>query len=620
VGEGARATIRALRAGGIPFLLETLHDPTSEEHASDIKESHDGTAQINIFQINPKELLFQRERLLADRAVGRVIVGYWVWELPEVPAPWEECLGYMSEVWTPSTFVAEAVARVASVPVLKIPHCLDMDVLKPARTPPSTKRFTFFFAFDYRSDMCRKNPLGLIEAFRRAFSLKDPVELVIKSMHSSFNPEGAAAVRAAAAEARVRIVDGVFPRTEFLRLLRDCDSYVSLHRAEGFGLSLAEAMALAKPVIATGYSGNTDFMTPENSLLVNSSMVEVGAGHGDYAASQRWAEPDLDHAASLMRAVVEDGTMATRVAAQAREDVLRELCPAIVGAMLRDRLRHIGRPGKAVPEARCSVIVPVYGHASLTRTCLRNLLSGRANPRIEEIIVVDDASPDETSDVLEEFGDRIHVVTHRENLGFARSSNDGVAAARSNILVFLNNDTVPRPGWLEALMGYARAHPEAGIVGAKLLYPDGGVQHAGVAICEDRRPRHAYRGFPETHPAVSLSRRLQVVTGACMLVRRHLFARLGGFDTAFRNGFEDVDFCLRAGEIGSEVHYCAESVLEHHESATRHSRSDEELRNFQIYWDRWAHRVVPDEWTFSWALPRVRPCGRRIAPPVSTRR
>jgi GT2 family glycosyltransferase/glycosyltransferase involved in cell wall biosynthesis len=601
VGEAARATIRALRMVGIATRAEVIHDPTSEERYCSVQESEGGSAQINIFHINPKELLHLRERLVAERAMGHRTIGYWAWELPELPVGWTECLSYLTEVWTPSTFVSQAVARAASIPVFTFPHCLDIDQLQPDCARTRAGAFRFFFAFDYLSDMTRKNPLGVIEAFRRAFTPRDPVELVIKSMHSSFDPDGAAAIRSAAAGVRVRIIDEIMSRTEVLRLFKNCHGYVSLHRAEGFGLMLAEAMALGKPVIATGYSGNIDFMTPENSLLVNHSLVEVGDGHGDYEPHQQWAEPDLDHAALLLRALVQDPRLAARIGARAREDVVRSLHPAKVGAQIRDHLVLVDRvtaPRHAPPDVRCSIVMPVYGKAELTRACLRSLLYREAASHLVEIVVVDDASPDETSGMLGEFGDRIRVLSHSANLGFGQSCNDGAAAARSEILVFLNNDTIPRSGWLDALVGYADAHPEAGIVGAKLLYPEGGVQHAGVVICTDRRPRHLYRGFPEMHPAVSVSRRFQVVTAACMLIHRRLFARLGGFDAAFRNGFEDVDLCLRAGEMGAEVHYCAESVVEHLESATRRGRPDEELRNFQLYWDRWAHRVIPDELTY----------------------
>ena len=609
VGEGARATIRALRAGGTPFAVEVLPDPHSarpDSRAWAPEEARDAPAGINIYHVNPKELLRMRARLTAERAAGRTSVAYWAWELPELPATWIECLGYLSEVWTPSTFVTQSVARAAAIPVITVPHCLDPDELRQGPMSPPGGRFVFFFAFDYLSDVARKNPLGLIEAFRRAFTPADRVELVIKSIHSSFDGKGAAIVRAAADRAvaegaRVRIIDETLPRAQVLQLLRNCHCYASLHRAEGFGLLLAEAMALGKPVIATGYSGNADFMNPDNSLLVNHSIVDVGPGHGDYESHQRWADPDLDHAASLMRRVANDSGLAARIGGHAREDVTRILHPAAVGMTIRDhvsRLRHARAPKGLPPKSECSIVIPVYGHASLTRACLQSLLAAGLDPRRAEIIVVDDASPDETPRMLAAFKDAVRVVTHASNMGFGQSCNDGAAAAESDILVLLNNDTVPRRGWLDALLGYARAHPEAGIVGAKLLYPDGRVQHAGVTICEDRRPRHLYRGFPQEHPAVSASRRFQVVTAACMLVRRPLFQQLGGFDVAFRNSFEDVDLCLRAADAGAEVHYCADCVVEHHESATRRGRVDEELRNFRIYWDRWAHKVTPDEFTF----------------------
>jgi hypothetical protein len=142
---------------------------------------------------------------------------------------------------------------------------------------------------------------------------------------------------------------------------------------------------------------------------------------------------------------------------------------------------------------------------------------------------------------------------------------------------------------------YAGNNPRAAVVGSKLLFPDGTIQHAGVAICQDHEPRHVYTGFPADHPAVNKSRRFQAVTGASMLMPRALFEQFGGFDTAFLTGYEDMDLCLRLGERGHEVHYCHESVLYHLESATRGIRNDQEERNRQLYRRRWAHRVQPDD-------------------------
>jgi GT2 family glycosyltransferase len=243
---------------------------------------------------------------------------------------------------------------------------------------------------------------------------------------------------------------------------------------------------------------------------------------------------------------------------------------------------------------KCAVIIPVYNKASLTQQCLDALLARPPEHVAWEIIVVDDQSTDGTPQLLEGYGDRIRVLRHTTNSGFATACNDGAAAASSEYLVFLNNDTIPQPGWLDALVRYADAHPAAAAFGSKLLYPDGTIQHAGVTICQDRYARHIYAGFPADHPAVNKSRRYQIVTAACILLRRHAFEQAHGFDTAFVNGNEDVDLCLRLGQNGHEVHYCHESVLYHLESVSP-NRFKFVDHNTKLYRERWAHRVRPDD-------------------------
>jgi GT2 family glycosyltransferase len=238
---------------------------------------------------------------------------------------------------------------------------------------------------------------------------------------------------------------------------------------------------------------------------------------------------------------------------------------------------------------KTTIVVPVFNQAALTRRCLQTVTSDKA-----EIVVVDDASTDETAALLESLGSSVKVVRHSSNHGFSTSCNDGASIASGDYLVFLNNDTVPRAGWLEALIGYADAHPQAAVVGAKLLYPDETVQHAGVVICQDRYPRHIYTGFPADHPAVSKSREFQIVTGACMLVRRTAFMQAGGFSVEFRNGFEDVDLCLRLREQGHQVHYCAECVVQHLESVSP-GRFKRDQDNVKLYQARWLPRVQPDD-------------------------
>src|SRR5919112_210582 len=168
---------------------------------------------------------------------------------------------------------------------------------------------------------------------------------------------------------------------------------------------------------------------------------------------------------------------------------------------------------------RCSVMIPVQNRMSLPRQCLNTLLEGHPESVDFEIIVVDDASTDSTQQLLTDYRERVRVVTHARNSGFAAACNDGVAAASGEYLVFLNNDTIPNAGWLDALVRYAESHPDAAVVGSKLLFPNDMIQHAGVVVCQPLYRRHLSAGFPPTPPPVKKPRRFQAVTAACMLVR-----------------------------------------------------------------------------------------------------
>jgi GT2 family glycosyltransferase len=244
----------------------------------------------------------------------------------------------------------------------------------------------------------------------------------------------------------------------------------------------------------------------------------------------------------------------------------------------------------------CSLVIPVHNRAALTKQCLDTLLASPAESAEVEIVVVDDASTDSTPETLAAYGDSTRVVRHERNAGFGTSCNDGAAAASGEWLVFLNNDTIPQPGWLDALIAYAVTREQVGMVGAKLLFPNDTVQHAGVVFPQDRHPRHVYAGFPAAHPAVNKSREFQVVTGACALVKRELFEESGRFDSEFVNGYEDVDLCLRLRTLGYEIHYCHEAVLYHLESATRDYGLDP--HNFGLFLERWGDRVEQDDFPY----------------------
>ena len=294
-----------------------------------------------------------------------------------------------------------------------------------------------------------------------------------------------------------------------------------------------------------------------------------------------------------LEAVLENGERIGLAELDGRRSKIEEqaedpLAPSIVrrqvpAALVKDRSRP-----------RASIIIPVHGQSRFTKQCLGQLLTPGNISLPFEIIVVDDASPDDTQAVLAEYSSSVLAAHLSPNAGFGAACNTGAALARGDYLVFLNNDTLPEPGWLNFLVDHADRHMEAGVVGARLLYPEMTIQHAGVAFAADGFPHHLYAGLAADHPAVTKSRRLQAVTAACCLVRAQLFRALDGFDRQFMNGWEDVDFCLRAGEIGQEIHYCADAIAIHFESVSRSLETPTEIRNRDLWSQRWLGKVQPD--------------------------
>jgi GT2 family glycosyltransferase len=242
---------------------------------------------------------------------------------------------------------------------------------------------------------------------------------------------------------------------------------------------------------------------------------------------------------------------------------------------------------------RCSVVIPAYNRPALTKQCLDAIFASPPERAELEVVVVDDGSSEPLARTLSAHAERIEIVRHEQNTGFARACNDGAAEASGEWLVFLNNDTVPQPGWLDELIDYASPRESIGVVGSKLLFPDGTVQHAGVVISRELIPHHLYTRFPADHPAVNKSREFQIVTAACALLRRETFERIGRFDHAFVNGYEDIDLCLRLRREGYQVHYCHTSVLEHLEAVTRERKRD--ARNHALFLERWSDFVKPDD-------------------------
>jgi GT2 family glycosyltransferase len=239
----------------------------------------------------------------------------------------------------------------------------------------------------------------------------------------------------------------------------------------------------------------------------------------------------------------------------------------------------------------CSIVIPVFNRAELTRACL-DALRDTVDFSAHELIVVDNASTDDTAALLAGHPLAPRTIRNDRNLGFAGACNQGAEAARGELLVFLNNDTIPEPGWLAPLIEIARREPGVAAVGCRLLYPDSRlIQHAGVAFdLPGPIPYHMWRGFPADWPPANVPRDLDVVTAACVLMRRDVFRSLDGFDESYRNGYEDVDLCLRMREKGHRVAYCPTSVVLHHEGMSE-GRMAHDGPNAELYLQRWADRL-----------------------------
>jgi GT2 family glycosyltransferase/radical SAM superfamily enzyme YgiQ (UPF0313 family)/tetratricopeptide (TPR) repeat protein len=248
----------------------------------------------------------------------------------------------------------------------------------------------------------------------------------------------------------------------------------------------------------------------------------------------------------------------------------------------------------AQKEYEVSIIIPVFNKVELTRQCLISLAEVTDNVNYE-VIVVDNASTDGTEKFLATLGGDLQIIQNKENFGFAKGCNLGARAARGRYLVFLNNDTIPQKGWLKSLVDEVAAYPDVAVVGSKLLYPDGTIQHAGVAFSRTFiGPYHIYQKASADAPMVNRRREFQAVTAACMLVRREVFESVGEFDEGFQNGFEDVDLCLKIREQGGRIVYQPNSVLFHLESQSP-GRKTHDKENFKRLLRRWGNRWLEDE-------------------------
>jgi glycosyltransferase involved in cell wall biosynthesis len=358
LGTSARGVAHALESANIPFNIlnfehsnPALHRDESWKH----KEAKFSAYDFTLFAINPDNLANARARVQRKFVQDRYSIGYWFWELPEIPDNWQASFSLVDEVWAASRFIQDAISLKSPVPVFRVPV--------PIRLGPTDRfsrqslslpedKFLFLSMSDAHSHLERKNPLGIVRAFKQAFSREDKnVGLILKINNpktTSSDPESMEAIwQEIDGQENIFVLESEMTRPEIDALLAVSDCFVSLHRSEGFGLGPAEAMSLGKPVILTKWSGNTDYMTPTNSIGIDYQLVPVGTQRGPYEPHQLWADPDLAQASFWMKRLVEDPEFAKKTGLLGRETIEREFSPEAVGRIINDRLTYLHRSGLA---------------------------------------------------------------------------------------------------------------------------------------------------------------------------------------------------------------------------------------------------------------------------------
>jgi glycosyltransferase involved in cell wall biosynthesis len=352
VGENARATLRALHGQDFPVAWTMVKSHAARQNDESVLHLPQGHPyNTNLFCVNADQANVVYDELGVGFFAGKYNIGYWHWELQRFPEAWRDRFQHLDEIWVGSHFVQNTLAHVSPIPVITmgvgVHEPPDSDVTREMLRLPEDK-FIFLFVFDMLSFIERKNPFGLIEAYRRAFGPGfHDTSLVIKVTKLDQFPEYRDPLERAVASVSGNLMDGYLERSELDGLFNVCDAYVSLHRSEGFGLTIAEAMGLGKPAIATAYSGNADFMNVTNSYPVEYHLVELEQDYGPYREGNMWADPDLDHAAAQMRRVLENRDEAVRKGMRAAADIKRWYGSEAMAQRMIERLNVISSSSQA---------------------------------------------------------------------------------------------------------------------------------------------------------------------------------------------------------------------------------------------------------------------------------
>ncbi len=332
IGQSLRSLARAAETAGIPLArIEAARLESAGPFAAPYAST--------LFHVNADGAASVVELCGPDIHRGRANLGYWYWETEEFPTEWRDRFAYFDEIWVASEFCRSAIGKDSEIPVAVVPPPVILEGLSlPVEAAPTGTPFRFLHVCDVESVPERKNPMGAVRAFARAFPSDRSVSLTIKIANADKAPGLVEALRKAASGAQVEVDASPAARGDIERLLAGCDAYVSLHRSEGFGLATAEAMALGKPVVATDYSGPHDFLDETTGYPVRWTPAVLGRTLGPYPAGTRWAEPDEEHAAAAFRDVVSDRAESARRGEAARHRMRTTFGLEAAGRRIAERL------------------------------------------------------------------------------------------------------------------------------------------------------------------------------------------------------------------------------------------------------------------------------------------
>lgn len=350
LGEAVRLLIKAMQSVNIPVALINVDIVTNHRHQDKTFEnfSNEAPYPINLVLLGPGEAnlpltYFENSEFFKNK----YNIYYLNWESEFFPQEYIYNISFFDEIWVPAKYCQNVISSVCQVPIKVIHYPIEIVlsdfVDDEAENFYNKSCFNFLFIFDYNSTLDRKNPLNLIKAFKKAFDKHDKtVSLTIKTSRSNrFTKEKSKLLEEIGGYENIKIVEKIFEKETLHNIIKGCDSYVSLHRSEGFGLTMAEAMFFSKPVIATGYSGNLEFMNNENSYLVNYTTCKVDSKIINYDKNTIWSDPDTEHMSELMKIVKENSASVIDIAKKGNETILNKFSTIKIGNEIKTRLELI---------------------------------------------------------------------------------------------------------------------------------------------------------------------------------------------------------------------------------------------------------------------------------------